>query len=213
MNSDLRAARSAEWNFWKGTRGWKRIPAIPGRLLGWTLGRLGLIPIVIVSLGISPPLTAVALAAFVLADLYDGVLARQLSADGPSRRVLDSVVDRISIWAVFIAVVLAGYLSVVLLALLLLRDLYCGVLCYEMLRKRNVAIRADWLYRALNLMLAAWVVIAPTTTSATRSILFLAVLGFSIFVAADLRQSIEKILRMQPPVRDAVLAAGELRKS
>jgi phosphatidylglycerophosphate synthase len=185
----------------------------PPVLLAWTLGRLGLVPIVIAAFVISPPMTAVALLAFIAADLYDGVLARELEADDTSRRVLDSLVDRISIWSVYIAISVAGYLPVALLALLLLRDVYCGVWCYRMVSDRNVAIRADWMHRSLNLMLAGWVVAVPLLGGTARSAVFGAILLFSLVVAADLRRCVLRVLSAAPTVRDAVLPAKDLRAS
>lgn len=185
----------------------------PPVLLAWTLGRLGLVPIVISAFVISPQMTAVALLAFIAADLYDGVLARELEADDTSRRVLDSLVDRIAIWSVYVAVSVAGYLPAVLLALLLARDLYCGMWCYRMVRDRNVAIRADWLHRSLNLMLAGWVVLVPLLSGSARSISFIAILGFSLVVALDLRRCVLSVLAAPSALRDAVLPARDLRAS
>lgn len=184
---------------------------MPLVLSAWTLGRLGLIPIIIAAFAISPELCAIALAAFVAADLYDGVLARQLNADDPARRAIDSIVDRISIWSVYIAIGIAGYLPVALLGLLLVRDLYCAVWCYRMVRRRGVAIKADWLHRSLNLMLAGWVVIAPQLTGAWRSGVFAGVLAFGFYVAVDLRQCIDRVLRAPVSVHDVVIPAASLR--
>jgi phosphatidylglycerophosphate synthase len=192
---------------------WNATFRTPPVLLAWTLGRLALIPIIVAAFALSPLLTAITLAGFVVADLYDGVLARQLHADDPSRRVLDSAVDRISIWIVYIAVTLAGYLPAVLLILFLARDLYCGVWCYRMIRSRNVAIRADWLYRSLNLMLAGWVIAAPVLSSSGRSVLFVVVLVFSLVVACDLRRCIGRVLNAPISVHDVVLPASDLRVS
>jgi phosphatidylglycerophosphate synthase len=192
---------------------WSATTRVPPVLLAWTLGRLAFVPIIIVSLGVSPLLTAVTLVTFVAADLYDGVLARQLGADDPSRRLLDTSTDRLSIWSVYVAAVLAGYLPAFLLALLIVRDVYCGVLCYRMISTRNVAIRADWLYRALNLMLAAWVVAAPLLHAQSRIGAFVVVLSFSVLVAADLRRSVGKVLRMPLDTRNTVISARELRAS
>lgn len=192
---------------------WSALLSTPTVLLAWTVGRLGLIPVIILSYGVSPLLTAIALTAFVAADLYDGVLARQLEADTPSRRILDSIVDRISIWSVYIALAVVGVMPILLLGLLLGRDLYCGIWCHRMVRTRNIAIKADGLYRALNLMLAAWVVVAPMISSSTRASLFVGIFLFSIVVAVDLRRAVGKVLEMPPEVRDLVIDAGDLRGS
>jgi phosphatidylglycerophosphate synthase len=190
---------------------WEQLIQTPPVLLAWTLGRLGLVPIVIAAFVISPPLTAIALGIFVVADLYDGVLARELDADGPSRRVLDSLVDRVSIWSVFLAVTLAGYLPPFLLGLLLARDFYCGAWCYRMVSSRNVVIRADWMHRSLNLMLAGWVIVAPMMGSAVRSSLFAGIMLFSLLVAADLIRSISRVLGSPPSLRNVVVSARDLR--
>lgn len=187
------------------------VAQMPPVLLAWTLGRLGLVPIIIGAFVVSPLLTAIALAAFIAADLFDGVLARDLDADGPSRRVLDSLVDRVAIWSVLIAVSLAGYLPPLLLGLLLIRDLYCARWCYRMVSARNVAIRADWLYRGLNLTLAGWVAMAPLIGNTGRIAMFTGILAFAVLVAVDLRRCVGKVLAAPPSVRDLVLRAGALR--
>lgn len=184
---------------------------MPLVLAAWTLGRLGLVPIIIAAFVVSPVLCAVALAAFIAADLYDGVVARELNADDPDRRALDSIVDRIAIWSVYIAVVLAGYLPPILLMLLLTRDLYCAVWCYRMMRQRGIAIKADWMHRSLNLTLAGWVVAAPLLASPLRSALFIGVLAFALFVAVDLRRCIGKVLEAPESFRDMVVPAASLR--
>ena len=185
---------------------------IPRVLLLLTFGRFLFIPIVVMSLISSPAITAVALLLFIAADLYDGVAARQLGADGPERRVLDSLVDRASIWTVFFVATSVGLVPMVLFALLLLRDAYCGYLCQRMVRRRNVAIRADWMYRGLNLALAAWVVLAPLVGADVRLIGFIGILALSVVVAVDLKRSVAVVLSMPPSVRSTVIPAGELRR-
>lgn len=195
------------------TRPTNAISRTPSVLLAWTLGRLALVPIIIVSFGVSPILTATALTAFVLADLYDGVLARQLGADDPARRILDSLVDRAAIWAVYGAVTLAGFLPPVFLVALLARDLYCGYQCQKIVRARNVAIRADWMYRGLNLMLAGWVVAAPLLHTQLRLGLFTAILAASAVVAVDLKRAVSTVIGMPSSVSAAVIPAGDIRRA
>jgi phosphatidylglycerophosphate synthase len=184
---------------------------VPGRLLLLTLGRLAFVPAIIVALSISPLLTFALLAAFVGLDLYDGVLARELDADDPIRRALDSIVDRLSIWPVYIAASLMGMLPLVFVALMVARDLYCAALCGRMVRQKGIAIRADWLYRSLNLMLAAWIVAAPLLSSTARLGSFAFVLAFSLLVAADLRRSVLRVMRMPTIGTPAVISASGLR--
>lgn len=184
---------------------------VPASLLTLTLGRLLFVPLIILSFDRVPLVTAVALGVFVLIDLYDGVLARRQHADDPPRRVLDTVVDRLSIWPVYLAVTLMGFLPPVLLLLFLARDLYCAFWCYRMLAEREVVIRADWMYRSLNLMLAGWVIAAPLVETSILNGLFVGILGFSVAVALDLKRSAVVVLQMPDHVRAAVLPAGTLR--
>ncbi|HEX2086949.1 MAG TPA: CDP-alcohol phosphatidyltransferase family protein, partial [Solirubrobacteraceae bacterium] len=69
-----------------------RFAHVPASLLALTLGRLLLVPVIIVSFDVVPLVTTAALAIFIAADLYDGVLARQLDADDTARRTLDTLV-------------------------------------------------------------------------------------------------------------------------
>jgi phosphatidylglycerophosphate synthase len=184
---------------------------MPAVLLAWTLGRLCLVPIVIAAFIISPFLCALTLAAFVAADLYDGVVARELEADDPTRRALDSIVDRVSVWAVYLAVCVTGYLPAELLGLLFARDLYCAIWCYRMMRAQGVAIKADWLHRSLNLALAGWVAVASLLSEPPRSALFIVILVFAAFVAVDLRRCVGKVLGAPDLFRDMVVPARRLR--
>ena len=185
---------------------------VPGVLLALTLGRLALVPVIILSFDGVPAITAAALAAFIAVDLFDGVLARWVGADDPPRRALDSIVDRLSIWPVYGAVTLAGFLPPALFVALFARDLYCAYWCYRIVGDRDVAIRADWMYRALNLMLAAWIVLAPFASARLRDVLFVGVLVFSVVVAVDLKRSAVLVLQMPNHVRGVVISAGVLRR-
>jgi phosphatidylglycerophosphate synthase len=185
---------------------------VPRMLLLVTLGRFLFIPVVILSFDDSPLITAAALAVFIAADLYDGVLARKLGADDPARRVLDSLVDRASIWLVYMTVTAAGLLPPAFLVVLLARDLYCGYLCHKIVHTRNVVICADWAYRGLNLMLAGWVVIAPLVQAQARLGLFAGILLVSAAVAVDLKRSVAAILQMPSSVASVVIPAGDIRR-
>lgn len=184
---------------------------IPGVLLAVTLGRLALVPVMIVSFDVTPAITTLALAVFVAVDLYDGVLARKHDADGTARRTLDTVVDRLSIWPGYLVVTIEGYLSFGLLALFAIREVYTGYWCRRVLVERDVVIRADWMCRGLNLMLAGWVVVAPFATSTARDLLFVAVLVVSGVVAIDVAGSLRSVLCMPQEVRARVIPAPELR--
>jgi phosphatidylglycerophosphate synthase len=180
-------------------------------LLGFTVGRLVLIPGVIASFLVSPAVTTVFLLLFVAADVYDGVLARRFEADGPSRRALDSIVDRIAIDACLVAAWVSGAMPLLILCGLLARDLYLAALCRRMVRERRVAIKADWLYRSLNLAVVAWALLAPFVSQGTRTVLAVALLGFSLVVARDLKISISKVLQARSELRNVVVDAGVLR--
>lgn len=182
-------------------------------LVYFTFGRLILIPVVIATFAVRPIVTAAALLAFILADIYDGVLARRRDADGPSRRALDSVVDRWAIHAVFITATVAGYFPVSLLAVLLVRDAYCAYWCYRIMRDRYVAICADWLYRGLNLLFAGWVIMAPYAGDDLRTRAGIFILALAGVVAVDLTRAARRVLAMPANVRQVAIPAGSLRFS
>jgi phosphatidylglycerophosphate synthase len=188
-----------------------RFAHVPRALLAITLGRLFFVPIIIVSFDAVPAVTTAALAIFIAADLYDGVLARRLEADDTARRTLDTIVDRLSIWPVYIAITAWGYLAVPLLAVFAVRELFAAYWCQRVLRERDVVLRADWMYRTLNLMLAGWVILAPFESAAQRNALFGVVLLFSAVVAFDVMRSLRSVLTMPPGIRSVVIPAGELR--
>lgn len=177
-----------------------------------TFGRLALVPVVITTFLVAPVITTLALVLFVAADVYDGVAARKRSMDGPRRRALDSIVDRVAIDACLIGACLAGALPIVLLALFLLRDLFCALWCARMMRERHVAIKADWMYRGLNLSVAAWGLAAPFLTASARTWFALVVLAAAAVVASDLYRSIQLVLSGPSSLRDVVVDAGALRR-
>jgi phosphatidylglycerophosphate synthase len=183
-------------------------------LLGFTVGRLALIPGVIVSfLASSPAPTTALLLLFIAADVLDGVLARRLEADGPSRRALDSIVDRVAIDACLVAAWASGAMPLLILCGLLARDLYLAILCQRMISEREVAIKADWLYRSLNLGIAGWALLAPFVSQGVRTALAAALLAFSLIVARDLKSSVAKVLAGPADLRNLVVDAGWLRQT
>ena len=160
---------------------------------------------------VAPVVTTAALVAFVSLDVYDGVLARRLGADGLGRRALDSTVDRVAIDGCLIGAWAVGALPVVVLAALLARDAYCAVICARMMHRRRTAIKADWLYRSLNLSVAAWAIAAPFAGATGRTAAAVAVLLFSSSVAADLTRLVGAVLRAPAHVHDTVVAAATAR--
>ena len=199
----------------------RRRPVRELRLPGWhepldplmvvvTIGRLVLIPLVILWLTSEPVACAAVLAVFISADIYDGVIGRRRGTDGPSRRGLDSIVDRIAIDAVYVALTWRGFLPLELLVFMLARDAYCARQCARM-RARLVAIRADWMYKTLNLSLAGWVIVAPLVTANVRVGLAVLVLAYSVIVAADLTRAVRKVLDLPLNVYGVVISAGQLR--
>lgn len=177
-----------------------------------TLGRLLFVPIIVASFLVSPPVTTAALLLFVIADIYDGRIARRLGADGPGRRALDSIVDRVAIDACLIGAWLSGALPLPILCALLFRDLYLGAICHRMMSLRQVAIKADGLYRSLNLCVAAWAIITPFVAANARAGSALFLLGFSLVVAIDLTRSVRTVLSASPSMRNVVIDAGWLRR-
>jgi phosphatidylglycerophosphate synthase len=181
-------------------------------LAAFTLGRLSLVPLIVLSFLETPALTVAAIALFVILDVFDGVLARRQAADGPGRRSLDSVVDRIGIDAGIVGAYAAGLLPEFLLVALLARDAYCGMLCARMMYRRRVAIKADWLYRGLNLCVALGAVAAPFVPTGLWEASAYGLLALSIVVAIDLTRCVRVVENSPDDVRTRVVGAGELRK-
>lgn len=181
-------------------------------LAGMTLGRLVLIPAVIVFISEGARLaTFLTLFAFLLVDYFDGVLARRRGLDGPTRRALDSASDRIAIWAVLSAMAALSYAVLPIVLLLAVRDVYCAYLSAQPMRERFVAIGADWPYRGLNACLALWVIIAPEISFLARTAAFGGIALFSLLVAYDLRMATIRVRELPDSVVSRVISAGELR--
>lgn len=180
-------------------------------LMAFTVARLALVPLILVTFTRSPGLTSIVIALFVATDVYDGVLARRHGEDGPARRALDSAVDRLTIDSCLIGACIAGVLPPAILLGLLARDAYLALICSRMMRTRRVAIKADWLYRALNLSVAGWALLVPFVSAAAATALALLLLAFSLVVAIDLTLLVKKVLSAPPAVRDTVIGAGALR--
>lgn len=180
-------------------------------LIALTVARLAFIPLLIASFMMAPVVTTAALVAFVGLDVYDGVLARRLGADGLRRRALDSTVDRVAIDGCLIGAWAVGALPTLLLVALLARDAYCAVICARMMSHRRTAIKADWLYRSLNLSVAAWAIAAPFAGATGRTVAAVAVLLFSLVVAADLTKLVRAVLHAPAHVHHTVVAAATAR--
>lgn len=211
VTDDLRLDRaliSQSSSWWLGTT----IGSVDGALALATVARLVFVPVIIASFTVSAAVTAIALLLFIAADVYDGVLARGREADGPARRALDSSVDRIAIDACLIGAAWVGALPLLLLAVLLARDAYLALLCRHMMRRRGVAIKADWLYRSLNLSVAGWALAVPVLAASVSAGLAVALTGFSLLVAWDLTRSVRAVLAAPATVRDMVVDAGSARR-
>lgn len=180
-------------------------------LAAFTIMRLGLIPPVIATFMVRPTLTILFLSAFMVADLYDGVLARKLDADGPERRAADSVVDRVAIDSCLIGAWAAGSMPGLVLLGLLARDLYCSGLCVWMFTRRRAAIKVDLLYRGLSFLIAVWALTAPFVSQSVRSVSAIALLGLAIVVAADLTKAVRRVVRSTEDVAGQAIPVGELR--
>jgi phosphatidylglycerophosphate synthase len=181
-------------------------------LAGMTLGRLVLIPAVIAFIIVGARLaTFLTLSAFLFVDYFDGVLARRRGVEGPTRRALDSMSDRIAIWAVLSAMAALSYAALPIILLLAIRDGYCAYLSAQPMRERFVAVGADWPYRGLNACLALWVMIAPEVSYPVRTAALGAIALFSLLVAYDLRTATVGVRELPNSVQSQVISAGELR--
>lgn len=187
--------------------------SVEATLTALTVGRLVFVPIIIASFTVSAAVTTVALLLFIAADVYDGVVARRHGADGPARRALDSIVDRLAIDACLIGAWVSGAMPLPILCALLARDLYLALLCRRMMSERGVAIKADWPYRSLNLAVAGWAIVSPFVSADVRVGLAAALLSFSLLVALDLTRGVRMVLKAPPRLRDTVVDAGWLRRN
>jgi hypothetical protein len=100
-----------------------------------------------------------------------------------------------------------------ILCALLARDAYLALLCRRMMSERQVAIKADWLYRSLNLAVAAWAIAIPFVSADLRVGLALILLIYSLVVALDLAHGVRTVLNAPPRLRDVVVDAGWLRNA
>lgn len=194
-----------------GRRPEPRSRRIAHLLTAFTIARLAFIPPVAITFMADPAVTAACLGAFMIADLYDGVLARRFDADGPRRRALDSVVDRIAIDVCLVAAYAAGAMPLVVLVGLLARDLYCSALCAWMFRRRRAAIGADLLYRGLSFLVAVWALAAPFMTQTGRTVAAAALLGLAVAVAIDLTRGVRQVIASPQDLAGRVIPAGALR--
>lgn len=182
------------------------------RLTALTVARLGFIPFVITFLiAHRQGLAIVCLWAFLLADQFDGAIARRQNADGPARRTLDSLSDHLAIWSVYAVMAALSYASLPIVAVLGLRDVYCALSCRTIMRERYVAIGADLPYRARSALLAGWVMAAPYISAPVRTSALAAIAGFGLIVALDLRQATSRIRAMPMSITATVISARALR--
>lgn len=177
-----------------------------------TVARLALVPVLISSFLVAPAITMAGLVFFVVADVYDGVLARRLECDGVNRRALDSMVDRLAIDSCLIGAYFAGALPLLLAAAFLGRDLYCAAICCYMVRQRKSVIKADWVHRSLNLSIAGWAIIAPFVSSQARVDLAAVLLMASIVVAVDLSRCVRSVISAPGHIRQCVVSASAARR-
>lgn len=181
-------------------------------LLAFTLVRLAFVPLILLSFMKIPLVTTLAIVGFVAADIYDGVLARRHDSDGPRRRALDSVVDRIGIDAGILGAFVTGLLPLPLFLALITRDLYCAVICARMVHRRGVAIKADWVYRSLNGCIAIGAMAAPFLSPSLWVGLASGLLVAAVVVAVDLTRLVRSVEAAPPAVRNVVISAAESRR-
>jgi hypothetical protein len=82
-----------------------------------------------------------------------------------------------------------------------------------MLKERWVAIRADWIYKGLNLSLAGWIVAAPFLATGARQAILVCIVAWGIAVAVDLSRAVTQVRSPRSLHRNAVLCAGTLRRA
>jgi phosphatidylglycerophosphate synthase len=187
-------------------------PSTTALLSAFTALRLVLVPPIIASFMVSPLVTTVCLGLFMAADLYDGVLARRLNADGLQRRAFDSTVDRIAIDVCLVAAYLAHAMPAILLAGFLARDLYCALLCAWMVRLRGVALKVDVVYRSLSFFIATWAIAAPFLSATARTDAAGILLIAATAVAVDLTHCVRRVIAAGDLAPGRTISVGLLRR-
>lgn len=197
-----------------GSLGGRRPPkrrCVVAFLAAFTVARLALIPPVIATFMVHPAVTAACLGAFMFADLFDGVLARRFDADGPGRRALDSVTDRVAIDACLIGAWTTGAMPGLVLVGFLTRDLLCSALSTWMFCRRRAAIKADILYQGLSFLVGIWALAAPLLTQVQRAWTAILLLGFAFVVAADLARGVRRVVASPRDIEGTLIPAASLR--
>jgi phosphatidylglycerophosphate synthase len=184
-----------------------RPPRAVSFLDGLTICRLLLVPVLMSTLMVRPAVTTIALLVFMFADLFDGVLARARNSDNARRRVLDCVVDRVSIDACLLAATLSGALPAVLLVAFLVRDLYCATISAGLMYRRRIVLRVDAPYKVPSFLFAAWAISAPLVSPQLRTVFASVTLAACLALAVDLTRLILR-MRTLPEHRHLALASA-----
>lgn len=182
-------------------------------LMTATIARLTLVPVMMISFMTDALITTVALGAFMVMDLLDGVVARRLNVDDARRRAVDSVVDHLAIDLCLVAATLHGAMPLPILVGFLLRDAYCGALCLVLLRSKGAVVKVDFPYRLPSYLICAWALAAPFLPVGSREAFALAILMLCACMAVDLTRLVGRI-RGDRRVSDrpTLVSAASLRR-
>ena len=133
-----------------------------------TLGRLALLPALGLTIVYRPSIAWIWVATVILADVFDGVLARRLGADTITRRALDATVDRFTIHASFAVAVAVHPIFLPVYLPLLVRDAFALGASGYLMQQRPVLLLGGHLHKASSLSCALFgmtILAAPTSVA------------------------------------------------
>ncbi|MFV0434096.1 MAG: CDP-alcohol phosphatidyltransferase family protein [Leucobacter sp.] len=122
-----------------------------------TFGRIPLVVGMAVAFMLGAPWVSVAfLSIFVVADIFDGDVARKLNLETSLRRLADGVIDRLSVHFVLGIVAVSVELLWIPWALLAIRDAFQALIGLRVLREKRIVVAGAKWHRVYTVAIALW---------------------------------------------------------
>lgn len=119
----------------------------------------------------SPALAVVLVGVFVISDVADGEWARRLNVETAFRRLIDGLIDRVSVHAMLVVVAVEASVPATAWMLLLARDVSQAVIGARALRSRGVVFAGAPWHRIYTLLIATWGSLLMTSTAVPQWLL------------------------------------------
>jgi phosphatidylglycerophosphate synthase len=152
--------------------------------LGFTLARLPLAERIANKIDAKKSIVG-SLTMFILADIADGYIARQMNADGPARRAADAAVDRLSVLRAGISMYRANADARPFLAVLAVRDAGVSLINGMHYKKMGEVVHGANIHKLSSLSVAAFAVGAATHNRAVTIATGTMAAAINIGLAAD----------------------------